>query len=71
MNCGHNCNLDITPEPLHNRHDWKIEVFPFFFPLSVIVDWRERDMDRMNLCGLECETSLVHFKGIKGESEWI
>jgi len=25
----------------------------------------------MNSGGLECETCLVHFKGINGESEWI
>jgi len=25
----------------------------------------------MNSSGLECEVYLVHFKGIKGESEWI
>jgi len=25
----------------------------------------------MNLSGLECEACLVHFKVIKGESEWI
>jgi len=25
----------------------------------------------MNLSGLECEACLVHFKLIKGESEWI
>jgi len=25
----------------------------------------------MNSTGLECEAYLVHFKGIKGESEWI
>jgi len=25
----------------------------------------------MNSSGLECESCLVHFKGIKGESEWI
>jgi len=25
----------------------------------------------MNLSGLECEACLVHFKGIKGESECI
>jgi len=25
----------------------------------------------MKLSGLECEACLVHFKGIKGESEWI
>jgi len=25
----------------------------------------------MNSSGLECETCLVHFKGIKGVSEWI
>jgi len=25
--------------------------------------------DRMNSSGLECEGYLVHFKGIKGESE--
>jgi len=41
-----------------------------FLPsLSLIVDWRERD--KMNSSGLECESCLVHFKGIKGESEWI
>jgi len=41
-----------------------------FLPsLSLIVDWRERD--RMNSSGLGCEACLVHFKGIKGESEWI
>jgi len=25
----------------------------------------------MNSSGLECEDWLVHFKGIKGEREWI
>jgi len=25
----------------------------------------------MNSSGLECEAYTVHFKGIKGESEWI
>jgi len=25
----------------------------------------------MNSSGLQCEAYLVHFKGIKGESEWI
>jgi len=25
----------------------------------------------MNLSGLECEVCVVHFKWIKGESEWI
>jgi len=41
-----------------------------FLPsLSIIVDWTERD--KMNSSGLECEAFLVHFKGIKGESEWI
>jgi len=25
----------------------------------------------MDTSGLECEACLVHFKGIKGESEWI
>jgi len=25
----------------------------------------------MNSSGLECEACLVHFKGIKGEGEWI
>jgi len=41
-----------------------------FLPsLSLIIDWRERD--RMNSSGLEYEAYLVHFKGIKGESEWI
>jgi len=40
-----------------------------FLPLflSLKVDWRERE--RMDLSGLECEVCLVHFKGIKGESE--
>jgi len=41
----------------------------FLPPLSLIVDWRERDM--MNSSELECEACLVHFKEIKGESEWI
>jgi len=41
-----------------------------FLPsLSLIVDWRERNT--MNSSGLVCEACLVHFKGIKGESEWI
>jgi len=41
-----------------------------FLPsFSLIIDWRERD--RMNSSGLEYEACLVHFKGIKGESEWI
>jgi len=40
------------------------------FPsLSLNVDRRARE--RMNSSGLECETSLVHFKGIKGESDLI
>jgi len=40
------------------------------FPsLSLHVDRRERE--RMNSSGLECEGCLVHFKGIKGESERI
>jgi len=25
----------------------------------------------MNSSGLECETCLIHFKGIKGERGWI
>jgi len=25
----------------------------------------------MTSSGLECQSCLVHFKGIKGESEWI
>jgi len=25
----------------------------------------------MNSSGLECETYLIHFKGINGESGWI
>jgi len=36
---------------------------------SLNVDWRERE--RINSRGLECEACLVHFKGIKGESELI
>jgi len=39
---------------------------PFPSPLSVKVDWREREM--MNSSGLECETCLFHFKGIKAEN---
>jgi len=38
-------------------------------PLSLIVECRETD--RMNSSELECESYLVHFKGIKGESDWI
>jgi len=30
-----------------------------------------RERERMNSRGLEYEAWLVHFKGIKGESEWI
>jgi len=41
----------------------------FLSSLSFIVDWRERD--RLNLGGLESEACLVHFRGIKGVSEWI
>jgi len=37
--------------------------------LSLIVDWKESD--RKNSNGLEFEACLIHFKGIKGESEWI
>jgi len=40
-----------------------------FFPLSLNIDWRERE--RMNSSELECEAWLVNFKGIKGQSEWI
>jgi len=40
-----------------------------FLSFSLLVDWMERDM--MNSSGLECEGYLIHFKGIKGESEWI
>jgi len=56
---GDNYNLSITLKPLHDRHDLKIEEFPSSFPLSFIVDWRDK----------ECEAYLVQFKGIKGESE--
>jgi len=55
---------------LHNIADLKIKEFPSSFPsLSLNVDWRESE--RMNSSGLECEVCLVHFKGIKCESEWI
>jgi len=56
---------------LHNIDDSKIEEFPsaFPFPLSVKVDWREREM--MNSSGLECEICVVHFKWINGERKWI
>jgi len=44
--------------------------FPILSPsFSLDFDWRERE--RMNSRGLECEACLVHFKEIKGESEWI
>jgi len=43
--------------------------FPLPCPLSLNVDCKMRES--MNSSGLECETCLVHFKGIKGESEWI
>jgi len=47
-----------------------MEQFPSSFPsLSIIVDWRESDTKNSN--GLEFEACLVHFKGIKDESEWI
>jgi len=29
------------------------------------------EREKMTSNGLECEVYLVHFKGIKGESEWI
>jgi len=39
-------------------------------PISLLnVDWRKRK--RMNSSGLESEACLVHFKGIKGESDLI
>jgi len=42
MNCGYNCNLDITLKSLHNRYDSKIKEFPSSFPsLTAEVDWRE------------------------------
>jgi len=53
---------------LHNGNHSKVEEFPSSFPsLFLIIDWRERDM--INSSGLECEAYLVHFEGIKGESE--
>jgi len=36
---------------------------------SLNVDWKERE--NMNSSALECEACLVHFKGIKGESDLI
>jgi len=49
---------------LHNRHDWKIEEFSSSFPsLSLIVDWRERDM--MDSSGLECKLVLFTLRGLK------
>jgi len=47
----------------------KYRNFPLPSPLSIIVDWREKD--KMNLTGLDCEAYLGNFKGIKCESEWI
>jgi len=47
----------------------KYRNFPLASPLSLNVDWREREM--MNSSGLECEACLVHYKKIKVESEWI
>jgi len=46
-----------------------MEEFPFSFPLSLIIYWRERDI--MNSSGSGCEACIVHFKGIKYEGEWI
>jgi len=55
---------------LHNIHDSKIEEFPSSFPVSPPHHLVEGE-DRMNSSGLKCEACLVHFKGIKGEGEWI
>jgi len=47
----------------------KYRKFHFPYPLSssTLIGWREM----MNSSGLECEACLVHFKGIKGESDLI
>ena len=66
----HNCDLDITLKPLHNRDDWKIEEFSSSCSsLSIKVDWQEREM--MNSSELGCEVCVVQFKWIKGESGLI
>jgi len=53
-----------------------IEDSPLDMLLVILLDGASKEVvmpssDRMNLSGLECEACLVHFKGIKGESEWI
>jgi len=53
-------------KPRHNKDDLKIEEFP---SLSLKVDRMERE--RMTLNGLQCEVCVIHFKWIKGKSEWI
>jgi len=51
MNGGHNCNLDITLNPRHNRDVLKIEEFPSSFSsFSLKVDRMERE--RMTSSGL-------------------
>jgi len=40
-----------------------------FLTLSLNVDCRERE--RINSSGLECESCVVHFNGIKGERDFI
>jgi len=47
----------------------KLKNFHLPSPLSVKVDWREREM--MNSSGLECEVCIVHLECIKGERVWI
>jgi len=49
INCDHNCNLDVTLKPRHNRHDLKLEEF-LPSALSPKVDWMERE--RMASSGL-------------------
>jgi len=50
-------------------YNWKIEEFPSSFP-SLRQCWLEEEGED-EFKWLECEACVVHFKGIKGEIEWI
>jgi len=69
MNCGHNCNLDITLKPRHNIDDFKIKEFLSSFPF-LPQGWTDEEGEDESI-GLQCEICVVHFKWIKGESGLI